>query len=691
MPAFQIPNFRFGLDRRRPRVAGAVGTLWNIENAHISRGGDVERSKSFVPTYTLPAGAFGLAAVGSRLFVFGSSDLAATIPAGLNFQRLIAPSSPNMTGVLTAVAYNGAPYVIASYDDGNIYHFYNGARVTDWDGIADTNSSISSLTDYLALLTNANPEVVATAYGSTILITSQTAGVADTITAAAVNGGSANDQTATVSILQAAVTAVSETLAQGSFTATGGSASPGANQVVQIFAGATPLMAAAVDWVSSNSATANAVAAQINNLSQTSGYTAASVGAVVTISAAPGTGATPNGTAVSATVAGDATYSAVALAGGVTKVLPVAQIAKVVIGGTFEPLDQFTLTVNGVAAVTTGRASGTGLTAYVFLTRIYSCANTHLQYCAINAPTDWTTALGSSGAGFINLSSQAAGAERLTGCDAYGVYTAIFSARSVKLYNLTADATQASLFQQIKNTGNLAALSLQSFANTDLFYLGTSGVRSLKVKDTTFAAYSQDAGAAIDQHVQAWMKAQGPGVYGPSVSVIEPLDQRYWLAVGARIYVYSYFPATQIAAWSYYSPGFAVSAFATIDDRLYCLSGATIYLYGGQSGQVYPIAGETPVTFETPFLTTGAPEESKLWTSLNIAAQGTWGISYLVNPNDETQVINGGLIVNSTYTGPSANLAGRSPMFALRATCSSAGYATFSEYSASFLERNSRS
>ena len=276
----------------------------------------------------------------------------------------------------------------------------------------------------------------------------------------------------------------------------------------------------------------------------------------------------------------------------------------------------------------------------------------------------------------------------MTGIEAYSTFTAIFSRRSVRLYTLTADATQVSIFQQMKNTGCIAGNSLQSFANTDLFYLGVSGIRSLKAKDTTNAAYANDAGAAVDNHVQAWIRSQGPAIANASVSVIEPLDQRYWVAIGARIYVYSYFPATQIAAWSYYSPGFAISSFGVIDDKLYCQSGNTIYLYGGTDGMAYNAAGVMPVTLETPFLAAGTPEKVKLWTNLDLAAAGTWAVTFLVDPNDWTKTINGGQIVNSTYSGPTTNMAGRSPLFSLRMTCSSAGPRTFSGFSESYLERN---
>ena len=684
MGAFALPNFRFGLDQRRHRIAGAVGTLWNLENAHLSRGCDVEGAKAFVPAFTLPTGCFGLTAVGSRLFVFGSADLAASMPPGVNYQRLIYGTA-GMTGVLVSVAYNGSPYVIAQYDDGSIGHFYNGARVTDWDSIADANTNATVLADYLALLLGSASGVSATAYGSTILVTSLVAGNSDGVLVAMSAGASGT--LATV-VVQAAVPASPETVATGTITVTGGSFYPGTNTFSQVTVNGVNLLNKAVDWTLDNASTANLLAVEINNRSAVSGYTAAAAGAVVTVLAAPGLGAAPNGLTPIVASIGNATATTTAFAGGVSAVSAVAQVVSIVLGGAFVSTDSYYITINGTTFVSTGRAAGSGLTAFVLNSRIYSCANTHVAYCGVNEPTNWTDSAPSSGAGFINIASQANGAERLTGIEVYNSYCCIFSARNARLYSLTADATQVSIFQQMKNTGAIASRSLQSFAGTDLFYLGVVGIRTLKAKDTLGFAFASDAGAAVDSHMQAWMKSVGAGVARGAISVIEPLDQRYWLAIGSRIYVYSYFPATQIGAWSYYSPGFAVSSFAVIDDKLYCQSGNTIYLYGGATGQVYPGAGVTPITLETPFYSANDPEKSKMWTNIDIAATGIWQVTELVDPNDWTKTINGGLIVNATYSGPSTNVVGRSPLFALKLTCSSAGYRSFSAFSNSYLERN---
>src|SRR3546814_12010142 len=66
-----IEDFKLGLDRRRSRETGVPGSLWTLVNAHITRGGEIERMKKPVPAYTLPSGTFGMAP--DRLTVFGSA------------------------------------------------------------------------------------------------------------------------------------------------------------------------------------------------------------------------------------------------------------------------------------------------------------------------------------------------------------------------------------------------------------------------------------------------------------------------------------------------------------------------------------------------------------------------------------------------------------------------------------------
>ena len=58
MAYLSISDFKYGMDRRRERVAGTPGSLWTLENAHITRGGDMERCRKVVPAsaFRIPEG-----------------------------------------------------------------------------------------------------------------------------------------------------------------------------------------------------------------------------------------------------------------------------------------------------------------------------------------------------------------------------------------------------------------------------------------------------------------------------------------------------------------------------------------------------------------------------------------------------------------------------------------------------------
>src|SRR3546814_16270182 len=92
-----IEDFRLGLDRRRSRETGVPGSLWTLVNAHMTRGGEIERMKKPVPAYTLPPGTFGMAP--HRLTVFGSAASRA-VPEGVTSQRLRHPADLPMAEVL---------------------------------------------------------------------------------------------------------------------------------------------------------------------------------------------------------------------------------------------------------------------------------------------------------------------------------------------------------------------------------------------------------------------------------------------------------------------------------------------------------------------------------------------------------------------------------------------------------------
>jgi hypothetical protein len=108
-----------------------------------------------------------------------------------------------------------------------------------------------------------------------------------------------------------------------------------------------------------------------------------------------------------------------------------------------------------------------------------------------------------------------------------------------------------------------------------------------------------------------------------SVGIIEPTDGRYWLAIGNKIYIYSYFPTPGIAAWSTYEPGFTVENLTYLNGLIYCRANNAVYVYGGTDGNTYD---NCQVEVVMPFLDGGKPAHVKSFQAIDMTCEGTWKV-----------------------------------------------------------------
>ncbi len=679
MPYLQIDDFKFGMDRRRPRQAGVPGALWTLQNAVISRGGDIERARSFVPKYTLPSGCFGLLSSRSQIYTFGSASNTAAMPIGVQFVRLQHPSASAMTRLWDAKTYQGHTYAIAEFADGSIHHYYDTTRVTDWDTISAEQANFNLLAERFAARINETSAVEALPAGNVVRLQARTAGVEFTLSTSAVNGIGTDDQTAVAATLVANVAPVTEVLATAAITITGGTAAAGANKIDQITINGVNLMSDYVNWRATNAATAISVSGQINANTGTSGYSASVIGATITIAAAAGTGATPNGYAVTVSSSGDVAFLADgAMHDGVTGVTAVAQISTVTFEGTYELDDTYTLTVDGVDYKMTGQAAGMGTSIHVEQKRGWSPVGSVVRYCTLDDFEEWDPAAPGGDAGFLNVASESDGNTTVVCAAKYQTRTAFFSESTVTLYTLDTNPANFAIYTTAENTGTVAPKSVIRFGNDDVFYLDQTGLRSLRARDSSNAPFVSDVGNAIDTFVQEWVASIPRANLLTTCSAIEPLTGRLFMAIKDRVFVLSYFPGTKISAWSYLDLDFDVEAFARTYGRLYAKSGDKIYLYGGDSGLEYPAAGEQEVVVEFPFLGGGKMATFKDMTAVDLGATNAWNIELLVDPNDETQLVDLGPMIGNTYNKVSNPAVGRMSVFGVRLTCDVAGAATLS-------------
>lgn len=252
MGTIWIREFVGGLDTRRMPETTTGGVLIRATDGHINRGGEFEQRPAFVPEYDLPEGdTVGMAAGKNSIYVFGH-EAPPTLPSGVSYQRLQHPDGTTaLVDVPSYDLYAGKIYCVGEFADGSRYHFYDGVRVPDWfDGRARASFRVTGGVDTVA------------------------------------------------------------TAATGSFTVTGGTSSAGVNKLSALTVDGVAIIGAAVDHTGNNSTTATAIASAINSHGSSPDYSAAAVGAVVTITAAV-TGTAANGKIIAVTNGGDFTHGSI--------------------------------------------------------------------------------------------------------------------------------------------------------------------------------------------------------------------------------------------------------------------------------------------------------------------------------------------------------------------------------------------
>lgn len=387
--------------------------------------------------------------------------------------------------------------------------------------------------------------------------------------------------------------------------------------------------------VTTYSALMQSIVSSINSFTSSVEYTASFEDGRVVITSNPGYGAAANGRVISVQIIGDLAVGSISsMSGGKNGVTSLPKIVTYTLGGSQDPGKKVTLiatpTLDSANPIYWGatRVSGTKpVTALTFKTKAHITSGSSLFFSGVNQPTKWGE--NGTGAGFINLSNNSGGNETLTALAIYQGQLAAFARRSIQLWAIDTDPANNRQGQILSNTGTLAAQSVMSIGEIDVFYLSDSGVRSLRARDASNSAVVNDVGTPIDGLVLADMEGMTDAQKAACAAVIEPISGRYWLAVGSKIYVYSYFPNSQVAAWSIYEPGFAVTKFTTKDGRVYARAGNTIYLYGGVNNAEYD---NSVVEVVLPYLDAGKPAHQKTLNGIDMTCEGSWTMSIGMDP-----------------------------------------------------------
>jgi hypothetical protein len=126
MRAVNLTVIKGGIDRLRPKGGARADNLYDLVNGYVTARQTVVVRPGTRRLANLPAGTTGLVAFNDKYHVFAPTSVNLTAFPDFQLNILLHPLDPasDLVRIHYATPFLGALYVVAEFDDGQIYHFW---------------------------------------------------------------------------------------------------------------------------------------------------------------------------------------------------------------------------------------------------------------------------------------------------------------------------------------------------------------------------------------------------------------------------------------------------------------------------------------------------------------------------------------------------------------------------------------
>jgi hypothetical protein len=312
------------------------------------------------------------------------------------------------------------------------------------------------------------------------------------------------------------------------------------------------------------------------------------------------------------------------LVGAILPITGKGQKTLFTVTGTWVSTDEITLDLTdsltgNLTQIGYGTASGIVPTyLFTFNDKEYALSGTEFLFSAIGDPTIWNDPT-AAGNGFIDTANYSPSCETLVAIAPYQGKLLFISRRTVLIFSVDPDPALYVKTQTLSNIGTIASLSVQPLGDMDVIMLADNGFRSVRVRDASNNAMIADIGTPVDALVQSILATLTDVQKAASCGIFEPSANRYWCFIPnssdtngvGKIFTFSYFPSSEIAAWGQYDPSYQVtmtSPAASYGNPLVPLTYTTVvgkrYVWTPGSHEVSLTCGLTILTKAASFVAT---------------------------------------------------------------------------------------